>query len=297
MDTDGDGLSDFQEIHKYRTDPKKLSTAGDGVSDGDRQRRREFTYSIRSVVKVMPPVNVECLNDDYQDARVLSRGENFVELEVIHYPLNTNAEAIRGNPDWRRDAESKKEYVRPGITTNWDDAMRRDLIAALKADGIDPDRLDDKELVTRASAWLMANSKYVNMFCTHYMHYPEGRAAIYPGLEARFEREKGDRGLDGAGAARSRAVRPLDVREPDAWIVHVVGRVPDDGPACPGDPDPHGPGHPDGRRQRPGAAGDGPRTASIITGCAGRCSRGSPAPRAMPTTRSTRSSSGAAGSG
>ena len=46
-DTDGDGLSDFQEIHKYRTDPKMLSTAGDGVADGDRQRRREFTYSIR----------------------------------------------------------------------------------------------------------------------------------------------------------------------------------------------------------------------------------------------------------
>ena len=123
----------------------------------------------------------------------MARGENFVELEVIHYPLNTNATAIRGNPDWRRDAEAKQEYVRPGITTNWDDAMRRDLIAALKADGIDPDRLDDKELVTRASAWLLANSKYVNMFCTHYMHYPEGHAAIFPGLEARFELEKGDR--------------------------------------------------------------------------------------------------------
>ena len=132
VDSDGDGLSDFQEIHKYRTDPRKPSTAGDGVSDGDSQRRREFTYSIRSVVKVMPPVNLECLNDDYQDARVVSRGENFVELEVIHYPLNTNAQAIRGNPDWRRDAESKQEYVRPGITTNWDDAMRRELIAALE---------------------------------------------------------------------------------------------------------------------------------------------------------------------
>ncbi len=70
--------------------------------------------------------------------------------------------------------------------------MRRDLVAALKADGIDPDRLDDRQLVTRASAWLMAHSKYVNMFCTHYMQYPEGRAAIYPGLEQRFEREKGD---------------------------------------------------------------------------------------------------------
>ncbi len=71
VDTDGDGLTDDHEIHKYKTDPKRVSTAGDGVSDGDRQRRREFTYTIRSVVKVMPPVNVDCLNDDYQDARVL----------------------------------------------------------------------------------------------------------------------------------------------------------------------------------------------------------------------------------
>jgi RNA polymerase sigma factor (sigma-70 family) len=193
VDFDGDGLSDFQEIHKYRTDPRKLSTVGDGVSDGDRQRRREFTYTVRSVVKVMPPVNLECLDDDYQDARVVSRGENFVELEVIHYPLNTNSEAIRSNADWRRDAGSKQEFIRPGITTNWDDAMRHDLIAALKSDGIDPERLDDKELVSRASAWLLANSKYVNMFCTHYIHFPEARAAIYPGLAARFEQEKGDR--------------------------------------------------------------------------------------------------------
>ena len=74
IDTDGDGLSDYQEIHKYRTDPKKVSTAGDGVPDGDRQRRREFTYTIRSVVKVMQPVNLaECLNDDYQDVHVLAR--------------------------------------------------------------------------------------------------------------------------------------------------------------------------------------------------------------------------------
>jgi RNA polymerase sigma factor (sigma-70 family) len=192
-DRDGDGLADYQEIFKYRTDPTKRSTAGDDVADGDPQRRLEFTYSIRSVVKVMPPVNLGCLNDDYQDARVLSQGENYAELEVIHFPLNSNADSVRGNPDWRRDAGSKQEYVRPGITTNWDDAMRRDLVAALKTDGIDPDRLDDKELVLRTSTWLMANMKYMNMFCTHYMHYPEGRAAIYPGLEDRFEAEKGDR--------------------------------------------------------------------------------------------------------
>jgi hypothetical protein len=140
----------------------------------------------------MPPVNEACLDDDYQDARVLARGPNFIELEVIHYPLNTNAEAIRSDPDWRRDAASMKEYLRPGITTNWDESMRRDLVAALEADGIDADRLDDRQLVTRAAAWLMAHSKYVKMFCTHYMQFSEGRPAIYPGLEHRFEREKGD---------------------------------------------------------------------------------------------------------
>jgi RNA polymerase sigma factor (sigma-70 family) len=193
VDSDHDGLSDFQEIHKYRTDPNKLSTAGDGVSDGDWQRRREFTYSIRTVVKVMPPVNLDCLNDDYQDARVRSRGDHFVELEVIHYPLNTNAAAIASNPEWRRDAGRMKQYIRPGITTNWDESMRSELVAALKSDGIDAERLDDRQLVTRASAWLIANTKYVNMFCTHYMHFPAGRAAIYPGLEARFDMEKGDR--------------------------------------------------------------------------------------------------------
>ncbi len=191
-DSDGDGLSDYQEIHKYKTDPRKASTAGDGVSDGDWQRRREFTYTIKSVVKVMPPVNVGCLNDDYQDARVLSRGEKVVALEVIHYPLNSNAQAIRGDPNWRRGASARQEYLRPGITTNWDAAMRRELSAALKADGIDPDQLDDRRLVSRASTWLIDNSKYVSMFCTHYTYFPDGRATIYPGLEARFESEKGN---------------------------------------------------------------------------------------------------------
>ena len=34
-DTDGDGLSDYEEIFKYMTDPLKKDTDGDGLSDGD----------------------------------------------------------------------------------------------------------------------------------------------------------------------------------------------------------------------------------------------------------------------
>ena len=35
MDTDGDGLSDGDEVIKYHTDPLKVDTDGDGLSDGD----------------------------------------------------------------------------------------------------------------------------------------------------------------------------------------------------------------------------------------------------------------------
>jgi len=34
-DSDGDGLSDYDEIFKYHTDPNKADTDGDGISDGD----------------------------------------------------------------------------------------------------------------------------------------------------------------------------------------------------------------------------------------------------------------------
>src|SRR5208283_4861493 len=34
-DTDGDGLSDYDEIFKYHTDPNKVDTDGDGLSDYD----------------------------------------------------------------------------------------------------------------------------------------------------------------------------------------------------------------------------------------------------------------------
>src|SRR6266567_2764352 len=79
-DTDGYGLPDFQEVHKYRTDPARKDTAGKGTPDGDWQQRREFSYSVRAVLRVMPPYNRKAINDDYQDARVLSETKDYAEL-------------------------------------------------------------------------------------------------------------------------------------------------------------------------------------------------------------------------
>ena len=95
-DTDGDGLSDFEETHKYFTDPAKADSDGDGKPDGDWSERREYAYTVRSIVRVLRPA--AAISDDYQDARVLEETEDYLELEVIHYPLNTVADAIEGGP-------------------------------------------------------------------------------------------------------------------------------------------------------------------------------------------------------
>jgi RNA polymerase sigma factor (sigma-70 family) len=191
-DCDGDGLLDFHEVHKYRMDPNKKDTAGKGPLDGDLPQQRQYTYSVRAVIRVMPPYNLKALNDDYQDVRVLKETKEFVELEVVLYPFNSNAEAIKGNPNWKKDYAGMTEYLAPGITTNWDDQMRQDLLRALAKDGIDPDKLTDKEVVEQASRWLFKRSKDRSMFCTFYVDFRDGKPVVLAGTEKAFERDKGD---------------------------------------------------------------------------------------------------------
>ena len=192
-DSDGDGLSDFHEIHKYRTDPQKKSTAGKAISDGDWNERRQFTYSVQSVIRVMPPYNLETLNDDYQDVRVLNETKEFAELEVISYPLNTNAEAIAENRNWKSDYAGMQAYLEPGVTANWDAATENDLLAELAKAGIDPEKLTDKQVVEQVSRWLLGRCKYRSMaFGTMYAFFPNKKPTILPGLERAFQRETGD---------------------------------------------------------------------------------------------------------
>jgi hypothetical protein len=184
-------LPDFQLAHKYRIDASKKDAAANAARDGDRQQRREFTYSVRAVIRLMPPYNLDALNDDYQDVRVVSQTKDYAEVEVMLYPLNTNADAIESNANWKSDDASMKEYLDPGITTNWDERMQKDLLAELARAGIHPDRLTDRQVVEQVSRWLYGRSQYTAMFCTHYVGFPQGKPAVYPGLERAFERDKG----------------------------------------------------------------------------------------------------------
>jgi len=190
VDSDGDGLSDFQEVHRYLTNPAKRDSDDDGEPDGDWNERREYTYSVRSILRLMPPLDKNDLSDDYQDVQVLEKTDDYVEIEVIHYPLATPHESIEENPNWQQDYAGMAEYLKPGVTTNWDAKMKQDLLAELKADGIIVDELSDKKVVEQVSSWLMKKSRYLGkVFTTFYIYYPNGQLKVYPGLEDAFEHE------------------------------------------------------------------------------------------------------------
>ena len=159
-DQDGDGLSDFHEIHKYLTDPTKKDSDGDGTPDGDWRERREYQYTIRSVVQVMRPVTIKYLNDDYQDARILDETDQYVELEVIHYPFNKVASSIRADANWRKTAASLKQWTKAGPSSDWTPELRDEIKKEMKDKGIDLDQLDDRQTVEKVSRYLCERAKY-----------------------------------------------------------------------------------------------------------------------------------------
>ena len=188
-DTDRDGLSDFAEAHKYGSDPYQAATA-DAIPDGGWEQRKEFTYTITSVLQIAKPYNIADMDDDYQDARLLSEDKDSATVEVVYYPLNTNRFGIGENPNWRRDYAVMRQYLQPTITENWDEKMRADLIVALKDDGIAPDQLTDRQLVIEVSRWVMKRSRFNSAFSLWYVQFTNGVPEVFPRLRAAFDREK-----------------------------------------------------------------------------------------------------------
>ena len=87
VDTDGDGLSDFQEINKYFTNPSKLDSDGDNIPDSDWNERREYTYSVRSIIQFMPPFDEDALNR-YREIIQAMRQRNIEPLVCLHHFTN-----------------------------------------------------------------------------------------------------------------------------------------------------------------------------------------------------------------
>lgn len=88
-DTDGDGLSDYDEIYKYKTDPIKADSDGDGLSDYD----EIFKYKTN-------PLKLDTDGDGYKDGEEILiyksdpsiYGDVYKELfetKMIHFDFNS----------------------------------------------------------------------------------------------------------------------------------------------------------------------------------------------------------------
>jgi hypothetical protein len=172
-DSDRDGLSDFHELHKHLTDPRKADSDGDGKPDGDWLERREYAYTVRVVVHVMKPVTLEHLTDDFQDARLLDESDIHVELEVILYPFGTAHEELAADDNWRKPARELKPWLEPGPTSDWTPELRKRITSDLGQDGIDLAQLSDREAVEKVSDWLMRRAEFHDGFTSFITAFDE----------------------------------------------------------------------------------------------------------------------------
>ena len=157
-------------------------------ADPARHPAKEDTYTITSVLRVLPPADPAAMSDDFQDVRVLARDKDSATVEVTYYPLYQ--QPVGEDPDWRKDDAGMTAFLHPTPAENWDAAMRRDLVAQLRQDGIDPNTLTDKALVEQVSRWAMHRAHTTNAFAVWDVYYPNGKPAVFPALRAAFDAEK-----------------------------------------------------------------------------------------------------------
>jgi len=151
-------------------------------------------YAIRNRLEVLKPVSLEAMNHDSQDAVLVEDHGASVVVDVTYYPLR-GEQAVGENPDWRKEDAALEEYLRPGLTANWDAAMRERLLADLAKVGIDPAKLTDKQLVQQVSNWLVKNFRGEAPFVTYYVRFEGGRPVVPPEFRKVFDEEKAKFGL------------------------------------------------------------------------------------------------------
>ncbi|MCY3723413.1 MAG: Ig-like domain-containing protein [Candidatus Poribacteria bacterium] len=128
-DSDKDGLTDYEEYCKYGTDPTSADSDGDGTPDADWHEKREYTYSIRAVLELKPPWNLEAMNDLFQDARLMERAvgnRTYTKVEVIVYPYASPVLLPTLYP-YKLPSEAFRKYTQPTTDLNYSSEMQAEI--------------------------------------------------------------------------------------------------------------------------------------------------------------------------
>lgn len=121
VDTDGDGLADYDEYCKYRTDATKADSDGDGKIDSDWDERREYTYTIRAICEINNPVDLEDMNDLFQDARVIAKQTptSHTRYEILLYVDSQPHLLPTKFPYTQRFPSAVERYTQRAFATNF----------------------------------------------------------------------------------------------------------------------------------------------------------------------------------
>jgi hypothetical protein len=157
-DTDHDGLSDYDEYCKYRTDPAKTDSDSDGNPDGDWNERREYTYSIRAVCEIRPPNDASLMNDLYQDARRQDQPGHHANSTVVELLIFPSAEPhIRPQPYPPGSLpESALACTQRTLAFNFSAEMQKGVRAIVG------EARTDVEAVEKIVAWIANETRVVN---------------------------------------------------------------------------------------------------------------------------------------
>jgi hypothetical protein len=137
-DNDGDGITNFEENVKYQTNPELADSDEDGIPDSDWDERREYVYTVRVVMRIKEPFDVETMNDLYQDVRVIEEADKagYTQIEAVIYP-ETRDEFSPSHYPLEALPPDLQIYTRPGIATNYDADMQAevlDIVAGARTD-------------------------------------------------------------------------------------------------------------------------------------------------------------------
>jgi len=153
LDFDQDGLSNISELVKYGTNPYEQDSDNDGIPDGDWDERREYRYSVRVIMRIRQPFDLEAMNDDmFQDARIVEQedAEGYSTLEILLFPITGIPLTPSAFPPTDLPQEVQA-YTLPGLTTNFSQAMQEEV------DNIVGNATNDVHAVYEILEWISIN--------------------------------------------------------------------------------------------------------------------------------------------
>lgn len=146
-------------------------------------------YVIRNRMEILKPVALDAMQNEAQTTTLVEDRGQSVIVDITYRPFIV-PHRVEANENWRIDNALMVDHLKPGATTNWDEAMREDLFSRLLSSGIDVSKLNDKQLVKQVTRWLVTHLDNRAPFAPFFVDFADGKISIPESVRSRVEKEK-----------------------------------------------------------------------------------------------------------